>query len=502
MIYVPYSLFVTPWFQDIYYYLGEAISVIYEGVFGFAGHSLETPGVSLFSGTYMLVTGVEPFTFSKIYAGFVIVFLTLIFYSIAKRLGASNPSIAPMAFFSICWQDELHVCRLSFSIMLYLALLLLFIPKFKDSGLKETSQADLVASLPIISVLILAHPATPLVVVAGLMVAIVFWKISAPILKVHDATTMVRKNFGKIIVLSIAWLAWNVSVPETGGISILVGLAARVVDALINPLNTPASTSLKLSSATYGSEYYTIILMRIGHWIVIFSIGILILLIYRFHRNFTALFISSLFLISQFLVLPVYFSGLSFTSRPSLYTYLIFSIIVIFAFSQNSLDGLAGINPRKRSTLNLLITSFLIFSTLSLPILHYSDLPFLYAPSQEHATWIYVIKYLPGDVPFMSTSYNSPGTFYYRQFQRESVLSLGSSIIGASDWRVVLSNETELSAKLQNAAVLLLGSSSKRDGFWNVSPSYSDSLNNLGVYLQRTHSKVYDVKENYNLFVP
>jgi len=497
-IYTPYSLYATPWFQDIYYYLGEALSVASKGQFGSAGHSHVTPGISLFSGSYLLITKMDPFVFSKIYVGLVVVLINLIFYSIAKKLGASNPSIAPLIFFSICWQDELHLCRLSFSIFFYLTFLLLTLPNQKKS-ISKTTYADLFTSLLIIPPLVFSHPSTPLFPVLGFICAIVISKIPILIFHKYHTTSLIQKNLGKIIVLALTWLTWNLSVPGMGGVQTFTSITQRIIEAFIySPLETPQSTALKLSSVTYTNEYYIIIQMKLAHWIIIFFIGILISLIYRFYRNFTAILIISLFLFSQSTFLVSYFSDLSFTSRPSFYVYLIFPLIITIAISSHLFEGLTSINDYKRSILRLFIISFLFLSALSLPVLNHSDTPFLYVPTQEHASEIFAIKYLPGVLPVMSTLPNGPGPFYSRLNQRERGLGSG---IGAS-WYNLVRNETRINSILYNAVVLFSGISSKRDAYWKYNPSYSDSLNRLKTYLERTHSKVYEAEDIANIFVP
>jgi len=266
------------------------------------------------------------------------------------------------------------------------------------------------------------------------------------------------------------------------------------------PIGLPLTTPMIISSVNYTNEYYFIIQMKLAHFIIVLSIAALIFLIYRFHRNIVTLSISSLFLSIQSFNIISLFSDLSLATRPILYTYLVFPVFVIVALNENLLEGLAIINNRIRLILRLLIISFLFLSALSLPILQNSDLPFLYSPTEEHAVFVFAINYLPGDLPILSTSYNAPGTFYIRLFQREQ--RLGQNVVGAGDWRNFLRNETELPLKLDGAVVLILGSSSKRDAFWHVNPTFSDSLIILRTYLHRTHSKVYDVGENSKLFMP
>lgn len=492
IIYTPLVLFVQLWFPDIYFYLSESLALANEGHFGAVGHSAESPGVSLMSGSYLLITNVDSIVFAKIYQGMLITTAALLLYSIAKRFNVSNPSFAPLIFFSIVWQDELHFCRLSYSLIFYLAFLLLCIRKPMRTN-RNSSRGNILASLVLIPALVLSHPATPMFLLLNLITAMLLLRIFIGPIRYY-----LTEIFGKTILLAVTWVSWHMTREEGGALSTLTTFGQTVVQSLRGGPQLQ-SAEMKLSGFTYTTEYYFVIRLHLIHWMIIFSLALSVFLVYHFRHNITGLLLAACLLSSQSTAVIFYYGGLAFFSRPSLFTYIVFAPIAAITFrfflhARRDAHPQAHLARKTFAILGLFLILFVSFSAFSIPVLKYSDTPFLYLPTSEHTALKFAIKNLPTNMSLVSTSYNTPGGFYSLMINASGGQR---GDITYHDWRFVVGTE-----EIDRAAVLVLESCSTRDAFFETNPTYDSLLTKLTSYLRANHSKVYDANGNVSLFMP
>jgi hypothetical protein len=494
IIYYPLWLFVQLWFPDIYFYLYESLVLVREAHFGIGGHSAEAPGISLMSGSYLMITNADPIAYAKIYQGMFIIVTALLLYGIASKMNVSNPSLAPLIFFSIVWQDEIQFCRLSFALILYLAFLLLLLRKQEDID-KRIDVGNVLMSSIVAFVMVLSHPAAPLFLLLNIMTAILLIKIF-----VRKSSSYIKELLLKAGIVAVAWFSWNISIQRQGAISTLITFGNIVIESMFAKSQSQLQTATtKLSSSSYTPAYYNVVLLHLIHWVLIFSLAVLAFFVYHFHHEITSLTVSGFLLSSQSTAIIFFLGGLDFFSRPSLFTYIAFAPLAAFVIGD--LLGMPRITlersrfKKKFQTLLATFTMLLIvFSAMIVPVMKYADTPMLYMPTREHYALQFALKNLPSNQSLVSTSYNTPSGFYSLLLQ-SSGGQKGS--LTYTNWVFLIgSNDT------QSAAVLALPSVINRDAFLESNQTYRSSMDMLLNYLPNDHSRIYDAGENVSLFVP
>jgi hypothetical protein len=369
--------------------------------------------------------------------------------------------------------------------------LVLLIRKPEDVS-RKMCPINILANLLIIPALVLSHPATPLFLILNLITAIILIKIF-----INGAAPYIKEILFKTILISVTWVTWNFVLGSEGGtVSALLRFCNTVIESLFGGTELESATK-KLSSTAYKPTYYIIIQMHLVHWVLLLSIALLIFMVYHLHRTTVGLTLSACFLSSQSTAVLFFLGGLAFFSRPSVFTYITSTPIIALALGLflDSLRIKLRFQKRNLQTiLSFFILVFISLSALSMPVLKYSDIPFLYMPTKEHEALKFTLINLPANHSLVSTSYNTPSGFYTVLL---NAYGGQKGKIAYSDWRYLAGTQ-----EIEGTAVLVLRSCIMRDTYFQTNQSYQNLIEILNSHLSVTHSKVYDSGESVELFVP
>lgn len=167
IILTPSILLINPWNLDSYAFVSEAVYIKRNGWMSDVGYILDTPALSLTFGPYLLITGMDPFLFQKMFGGLNAVILLLVVYLIAMKMKIKEKSlvIACLCFISIMWPNTFHVNRQNFSLVYYLTSWFLLAHLI----LERKDRRFLLLFTIQIFLMVISHPATPVFFLANLI---------------------------------------------------------------------------------------------------------------------------------------------------------------------------------------------------------------------------------------------------------------------------------------------------------------------------------------------
>jgi hypothetical protein len=340
--------------------------------------------------------------------------------------------------------------------------------------------------------IVIAHPGVPLFLIADFLAAILLLK-----LFIRKSGSYMKELAIKTSFLAVAWMAWNLSRKSMGAIDTLTDLTRTIGESLMGSSSSIETSVAKLASVSYTPEYYVIIQAHLVHMVIVFLLFLSIFFLFRLRRSASGLLLASGFLASLLVSVPLFFAGLPWFSRPSFLMYTFFAPLAAMAIDQHLVRGKARRShpsTKSREIFGILLIVAIFVSAISLPLIKYSDTPFLYLPTKEHGALKFAVKSLPTNLTLLSTSYNTPWGFYSMLLNSSG--GLGSSIT-YSDWRLLVGTE-----QVHEVAVLTLNSILARDAFFTASPTYGDMLTNLTSSLSAIDHKIYDAGGNDSIFVP
>jgi hypothetical protein len=477
LLWTPSIMVVQLWPMDTFPFLGEAVYVTRTG---YASTDVlgETPGLGLFAGSFMSLTGLDPFLFAKIYPAFFTVIFVTFLYLIGKELGLEKvPVLVPLLSVAVMWPNEIHLSRQCFSLIFYVVGLFLFLKLMKKRDRRILSML-----LFTIILLVISHPVSSIFFMTSLGAIIV---LGSALRKLQSKD--VRLILSTIFFTAVSWIVWNAYCLATSkGLDVIIQLSQSFMTAILkNPTEISGVTRIV---SGYTPIYSAIINLRLGLTIFV-GLGALVFSViifwYSKNKKNAALTISWLApgAISAVLLLYV---GLPFMARPALFFFI--SWAPIGAWIYNRLD-----QKRLKNMKMIFVALFIILPALLLPVIKYASLPFTFATSQELAA-----------VNFTSTHYNGSRYVYLEASPPYGYIYVVYDVRNVTNTITMdlwYSNEGLDQKFVTRYPTLVTYRLLTRDAFWEHNPSMSDVVANLTLH-EPTLDKVYDSGWPYSVFTP
>jgi hypothetical protein len=479
----PSTMLVHPWFLDTYAFAAEAVYVVRNGHIGTFHHLLENPTLGLTFGPLLMITGIDPFVLQKIYPGFFAIIFTVLLYITAKKIKIDNESlvVAPLLFVSIAWPNELHLCRLSLSLVYYLASCLLLLHLI----FQRSDRRIFVLLVLQVLILTMSHPATPLFFIANLATIFFLGRVW-PKFRPKEFRVIIQT----LLISAVAWILWNTLMPSVA-ISSLASLFQNVVKSLTENRYEffHGATIFQAYSPIYG----LVINIRFALTLAIFILMILLLFaMYHYLRDRKVLVVLTGWIMGNMLgtgLLVCFGQGYSAITKPTILNFVSWAPLGALVFS--ILSSKSGIYVKiKRVAKCVFVVALIIVPLLLIPIIKYGSLPLLYPTSKELAHKEFLdlhwaggkLIYFEGNLPY-GYSYILHGvgeleyaTYVFDYGGVDSILASGSSLW--ITYRVVT-----------------------RDGFFNYNSSMLSLVENLTLY-QSTYNVVYDSGWPESILIP
>jgi len=475
VLWTPSIVMVQPWFLDSYPFATEAAIVSQTGHLSSYHFLSVNPVIGLIMGPFMSVTGVSVIVLQKLYTAFLSVFLVGFVYLIAKavKLRKDLWVIAPLLFVSIAWPNEFHLSRQSFSLIFYVACLLLLLTLiFKKFDRRVF--ALLVLQLFLV---VMAHPATSLFLIANLLVILVYAQLRHKL----DGKEL-RTIALTLAILSAFWALWN-SLVTTEAVNDLINIVNNLSSSLLR--NPQSISGLARIFSGYSPLYGLLINVRLVVTLGIFASAFLILLL-TFRRREDGKIIAILAgwtAVNVCSAIPLLYSGLSFFARPALFSFFAWSILGALVFGLLSQKNGKWVLAKKVGKYAFLVL-FVIVPLFLIPIIKYSPMPFIYPSSQELAQKNFSDLHPDTNAQLFYLEYNLPyGISYTRYGINETE--------GYAFGDIFIPGEGLNSTFAADSILWVTNSLTMRDGFFDSTPSMIDVVGNLSLN-SITRNRVYD----------
>ena len=253
LLWTPSVMIVQLWPMDTFPFLGQILHVTQTG---YASTDVlgETPGLGLFVGTFISLTGLDPFLVAKLYVGFFTVMFVTFLYLTGKELGLEKvPVLVPLLSVAVMWPNEIHLSRQCFSLIFYVAALFLFLKLMKKRDRKIVPMLMLTILL-----LVISHPVSSIFFMTSLGAIIVLGSILRK-LQAKDYRLMISTIF----FTAVSWIVWNAYCLQTSkGLDVLVQLSQSFLTVI---LKTPTEVSgISKILGGYTPVYSAVINLRLG----------------------------------------------------------------------------------------------------------------------------------------------------------------------------------------------------------------------------------------------
>lgn len=478
LLWTPSVMIVQLWPMDSFPFLGQSMYVTRTG-YATTDVLGETPGLALFFGSFLSMTGADPFIATKLYPALFTIIFVVFMYLIGKELGVEKtPVLVPLLSVAIMWPNEIHFSRQCFSLIFYITAFFLFLKL-----MKKRDRRILLIFLSLILFMVISHPISSIFFMTSLglvsFLGFILRKLQA-------------KDFRLILTvlffIGISWIVWNAYCLETSkGLDVLTQLSQTFLTAFFkNPTEVSGATRI---FDGYTPAYSAVIDLRLGLTIfvgisaIVFSIITLLCV-----KNKKNVFILTSWLapgaISAVLLLYV---GLPFMARPALFFFIGWA--PLGAWIYNSLN-----KKRMKNLQIIFVTVFILLPALLLPIIKYAPLPFTFATTQELAVVTFVDTYSDWN-QYIYLEVSPPYSYSYILCDTQ----VSSKILAQAFWYVP--NEGLNQSVVKNYPTLVVYRVISRDAFIEYNPSMLDVVTNITSYDEQLN-KIYDSGWPHSVFTP
>jgi len=482
VIWTPSVMLSQPFDLDSYPFVAEPVYVARSGHLANLHYLSENPALGLTFGPFLLITGMNPIDFLKVYSAIAITLMVLLVYAIANRLklGTTGGIVASLAFVSILWPNVFHLSRQSFSLIYYLISLLLLIQLL----FSKPSRRILILLCLSVVLMVLSHPATPLFFIYNLVAVLVLGRFFGRI------SSNESRLIANVLMVSLSiWLFWNMLGTAPGVVYSIKDIVGGVIASLIeNPSEVSGITKIFVGRTTI---YSGIINLRLALTIFAYFVSFLapIVMYRRFRDKKLLLVLTGVVWSNMSTAVPLLLAGLPYFEKPALFLLTVWGLMVALVYKEN----IAG-NPHSkiRKLINVFFVILIITSSLLVPIIKYASVPLEYAPTVELAGQRF------------GESYKGNGLFIYPEdpVYLYTYVSIGLEPprrISSLFWSYVPGEGINVT----NAGAGALWISTRlmsRDAFWAYTPSLKEEVERLDISLQ-TRNKVYDSGWPEHIFV-
>lgn len=130
----------------------------------------EYPGASIFWGLCSQILGISLISFANYYPLYLIFILSILIYTISKKIAGNYALFAPVAYIAITFVQEYHLAPQAQALMLTTLLLVLLIIVFIKPLTKSNAISITFLIIVIWLAIVITHPATPI----NILISIIF----------------------------------------------------------------------------------------------------------------------------------------------------------------------------------------------------------------------------------------------------------------------------------------------------------------------------------------
>lgn len=397
---IPKLFYKNSLYGDTYIFISELFHIVTYSRIG-GGHSDETPGLSLLSSQFSIVTGIEYVAIAEILQYIIPLFMMLFIYLISNIFTSKRTSlITCLAFISINWMG-FHFNRQSFSFM-FQTFIYYLIFKFLTFEKKRKYVWYILISLSYFT-LVISHPLSSLLLVLMniLLIMMIYTHAhfkdmlgfleNTKVLDIQE-DNIIKKTLLLLVTFLILWFSWNIFTFKN--YDTLVRTIIWTLQA-IGSRPSPIEPARNFVSG-YTEPYAPIVFIRISAVIYETVIGLIISVIaFLKMKDIRKSILLLSWFFSSLVIAPAGLYTGHFFDRTFLHALPVFSIL--FAWFINSEIHVGSIQTIMNSSKRVL-TAIMVVFFLSLPLSMYSITPFVFPPSTYIKEIDHVTKYGNGKI--------------------------------------------------------------------------------------------------------
>ena len=475
---IPRLFYQNPIYDDTYIFIGESYYAVHYGHTGW-GHSLETPGLALFSSQLELITGISSISIAGIISLILPLLAILFIYVIAESL-INKPTalLASLFYVSINWLG-FDFNRQSFAIVIGMVVLYFICKFFLGKSTREFFLLVVVSY----AALVVTHPVSSLVAIAmvlaiALMVPLIHF-MRQRLLEMENGVEWkqsLRRALILTAIFSLIWLMWNT---YTGvNLEIAISTLDETIRSIIGQRNVGEIISEILPS--YTVAYYPIVLLRLFEMVFAAVVGAILALIILIKTDLykNRLIVSSWFIGSMSIAIFGFYGGwLQLLFRPFLHASPAFSILLSLWLLSKKSKHLKN-NRLSRITLKtvkITATTLMIIFLFSTPLTIFSHAPFMYPPTEYFTHVDFVVRH--GSGTLTTFALGSEVGYFVLAYNVTSIKDVVEFNLSNS-YRTIV---TDYRAYI-------------KDGFFVYEPTLTKAMTDLDILMkQPAIARVYDV---------
>jgi hypothetical protein len=479
----PSLMLVNPWVLDQYPYLAEPVWLVKNAYIAPIHYLAEVPGLGLMFSQLMLVTGLDPFMFSKIFSLISAIMLVLPAFLLSKGL-CGNGALIPLLFLSVNSGQINTFHRSSYFFILFLIIILSLWNKVTKQAVGHS-----IVTIVTFSAAVLAYPGSVIIPLIILVLPILLKFIHSMQNVVHIGQVEgIKKldiqdnlNFLYIsnVLFTCTFLAWCIYVSE-GNLTIIVRVVGQALTELTDPfvLLTPYST---LGYVPTTPLFVNILHVRMLLMLIVLGLGLLGSLYMIFKRR------SESFMSMMYLSLLIVLSPFIFTKWNQWFLGHFDTYVLLLAAA-----SIADLWRLKQSMyIKTIVVVLIVIGLFILPINRYASMPYLHPTTQELKVSYFVHRYyIEGEYVYY-TEY-PPFTLIQILLNKNPRWEL--SYMKPEEW---LEGKTTKSAGYILSYRVLV-----RDAYYLYPVSRRNLLGNLVNTLKESHNLIYCNDYYIKIFMP
>ena len=410
------------WYVEEYWRVGRSYEAAVQGHLKMSGLNEENPIPILFMSIYLKIFNMNWYLTTKLFDLFEIIIIFIIVFIIIFTSYNEKRGLLSILLFGIIYIELGHFSRQDYAFLIYLYIIYLLFKDIKYS--KSLNLKEILVINLFLSVLVLSHPAYPLILILNIVILLLFNKIylnyisrkykdnNSSILH-YQYSSIYRFSVYILLFIIIFWSAWHLILGANNFdmIKVLYNSFHSIIN-LLSEYGFSNKAIIASRQISYISINYHMILLIKQIFIIlsvllsflIFIFSLLKFIKYKEHRywhiNLLAFYISNIIIL-----IMIAYSGhvpLRGTLMVSLSIVLIIPLLVKY-------------NGKINRFLYILTTVFLAIGLLLSPLLTYSPMPLVYADTSE----LYLTKYSISYYNYLSYNkiyvleYNGPQLGYF-----------------------------------------------------------------------------------------
>ena len=472
--FTPSIMLTNPWIPDQYPYLSEPVMLVRKGHITHCHYLTEVPGLGLMFSQLMLITGIGPYTVSKLYPILTVLMLVLPTFIISREL-CGNGAVAPLLFLAVNSAEINIFHRSTYFFMLFSFLLLLLLLRIE----KVRARAISLITVLTYSATVIIYPGSVIIPLMLLVLTLLLLSTKLPLIRRLYFLSLDFRNrplsLAFILTLATISIGWYIHVAEWSFSSMI-----RTIYQALTEITTPTYLSTPKHPFTEGLTpiFRAILRMRMMLIATVLVLG-LIGIVYSVLRRHQKIVMSMMYFSLAIILSPF----MLFTGLGQWYAFKFIGYLTLLA----SISASILLKLEHEFMRRTIIVAIILVGLTLLPITRYTSIPYLHVTTEELKAATFVHNY-----------YEKLQPIYYTEYPPYIRVLAGKD----PEWEFTQYLGFITNVKINEYSFLISMRHLTRDGYYfTFNATYERLLNSLTDSLKATHNLVYTTGDYTKLFI-